>query len=99
MKSQTYPHAIINHSNLSWQTPVSEFDDSMEFATQFDSHDGLDSRSFLIPCEHVSRPDGSHRNQPLPDDEGLGRARRLPTLLQSGSHDLSMYLVMTFMTL
>lgn len=37
MKSQTYPHAIINHSNLSWQTPVSEFDDSMDFAAQFDS--------------------------------------------------------------
>jgi hypothetical protein len=36
-KSQVYPHATINQSNLSWHTPISEFDDSMDFANQFDS--------------------------------------------------------------
>ncbi|KIX00931.1 uncharacterized protein Z518_09996 [Rhinocladiella mackenziei CBS 650.93] len=33
-KSQTYPH---DQSNLSWNTPASEFDDSMDFINQFES--------------------------------------------------------------
>jgi len=37
VKSHTFPHATNHQSNLSWQTPVSEFDDSMEFINQFDS--------------------------------------------------------------
>lgn len=37
-KSHTYPHATNMHSNLSsWTTPVPEFDDSMDFMTQFES--------------------------------------------------------------
>ncbi len=36
-KAQSYPHATTNHSNLSWNTPVSAFDDSMDFITQFES--------------------------------------------------------------
>jgi len=36
-KSHTFPHATNHHSNLSWSTPVSEFDDSMDFINQFDS--------------------------------------------------------------
>jgi len=33
-KSHSYPHT---QSNLSWNTPVSEFDDSMDFINQFES--------------------------------------------------------------
>ncbi|KAI1620757.1 hypothetical protein EDD37DRAFT_612223 [Exophiala viscosa] len=36
-KSHTYPHAATTHSNLSWNTPISEFDDSMDFINQFES--------------------------------------------------------------
>jgi hypothetical protein len=36
-KSHTYPHATNQRSNLSWNAPVSEFDDSMDFINQFDS--------------------------------------------------------------
>jgi hypothetical protein len=35
-KAQTYPH-VATHSNLAWATPVSEFDDGMDFINQFDS--------------------------------------------------------------
>lgn len=35
-KSHTYPH-VTTHSNLSWNNPVSEFDDSMDFINQFES--------------------------------------------------------------
>lgn len=51
MKSQTYPHAALNHSNLNWQTPISEFDDSMDFGNQFDSpmmDSTLDLSSFPV---------------------------------------------------
>jgi len=36
-KSHTYPHTTNQPSNLSWNAPVSEFDDSMDFINQFDS--------------------------------------------------------------
>lgn len=36
-KSHTYPHAATHHSNLSWNTPASDFDDSMDFMGQFES--------------------------------------------------------------
>lgn len=37
LKSQTYPNVAINHSHLSWNTPMSDFDDAMDFSTQFDA--------------------------------------------------------------
>lgn len=53
-KSHTYPHAANMHSNLSsWTTPMSEFDDSMDFITQFDSpmveSSSIDLSSFVPP--------------------------------------------------
>lgn len=36
-KAQSYPHATNHQSNLSWNTHVSEFDDSMDFINQFES--------------------------------------------------------------
>ncbi|KIW50523.1 hypothetical protein PV05_09327 [Exophiala xenobiotica] len=36
-KSHTYPHAVNLQSNLSWTTPVGEFDNSMDFINQFGS--------------------------------------------------------------
>ncbi|KAL2441666.1 hypothetical protein ABEF95_015993 [Exophiala dermatitidis] len=36
-KSHTYPHATTHQSNLSWNTPASDLDDSMDFLTQFES--------------------------------------------------------------
>ena len=45
-KAHSYPHA---QSHLSWNTPVSEFDDSMGFITQFESpmvDPGIDMSSF-----------------------------------------------------
>lgn len=36
-KSNTYPHTTTTQSNLSWNTPAPEFDDSMDFISQFES--------------------------------------------------------------
>lgn len=37
LKTQTYPGATMNHSNLNWSTPISDIDGDMEFMNQFDS--------------------------------------------------------------
>ncbi|KAK4934395.1 Fluconazole resistance protein 1 [Elasticomyces elasticus] len=36
-KSHTYPHTVTTNSNFSWNTPVSEIDDFMDFINQFES--------------------------------------------------------------
>ncbi|RVX75263.1 hypothetical protein B0A52_00615 [Exophiala mesophila] len=37
LKSQNYPNVAINHSNLSWNTPMTDFDEAMDFSTQYDA--------------------------------------------------------------
>ncbi|KIW15054.1 hypothetical protein PV08_07841 [Exophiala spinifera] len=73
-KSQTYPHATNIHSNLSWATPVSvsEFDDSMDFMTQFESSpmtmtvdQGCPSLSSSSSLQDLSLSSASSFQQPM----------------------------------
>ncbi|EXJ89979.1 hypothetical protein A1O3_03046 [Capronia epimyces CBS 606.96] len=51
-KSHTYPHATTHQSNLSWNTPAGDFDDGMDFMSQFESpmvDAPIDLNSFSTP--------------------------------------------------